>query len=119
MQAAVSPHFGHCDAFTLVDLDGDQVASARVLPNAAHEHGGCMGPVMLLKQAGVDVLVAGGMGRRPLLGFNQVGIEVWFSEQLPRVADVVELALRGQARRFGPEHTCGGGHDSGNCHQTD
>ncbi len=116
IEAAVSPHFGHCDVFTLVDVDGDRLKGASVLPNCGHEQGGCMGPVMLLKNAGVDVLVAGGMGRRPLLGFQQVGIEVWFSENLPSVGEVIELAQSGRARAFGPQQACGGGHDADNCH---
>ena len=35
-----------------------------------------MVPVDLLAKRGVKILIAGGMGMRPLMGFNQVGIDV-------------------------------------------
>jgi predicted Fe-Mo cluster-binding NifX family protein len=118
MQAALSDHFGHCAVFTLVDVDGDKVENVDTLANGGHEQGGCMAPVMLLKNAGVEVLVAGGMGPRPLAGFQQVGIEVYFNEGAAKVEDAIELLLAGSARRFGPAHVCGGGgggHHGGQC----
>ncbi len=117
MQAALSDHFGHCAVFTLIDVDGDQVQKVDTLANGGHVQGGCMAPVMLLKNAGVDVLVAGGMGPRPLAGFQQVGIDVFFNEGAPKVEDAIKLLLAGQARRFGPAHVCGGGggHHAGGC----
>jgi predicted Fe-Mo cluster-binding NifX family protein len=116
LDAALSEHFGHCDVFTLVDVDGEEL-KVSTLANGGHEQGGCMAPVMLLKQAGVDVLVAGGMGMRPLAGFQQVGIDVFFNEGASTVADGVSLLRAGQARRFGPAQVCGGGggHHGGGC----
>ena len=52
MKAAVSAHFGHCAAFTLVDVDGADVGQVTILPNGGHVQGGCMAPIMVLKQAG-------------------------------------------------------------------
>ena len=114
LEEAVSPHFGHCGAFVLVDVEGDAVEVVRVLPNDSHQRGDCRGPVMLLKSAGVDVLVAGGMGGRPLLAFQQVGIEVRFSESASCVREAVRLVTTGRARRFGPDHVCQG-HAPGGC----
>ena len=109
LDAAISAHFGHCVAFTLVDLDDGEVGKVEILPNTGHVQGGCMAPVMMLKQAGADSLVAGGMGMRPLAGFQQVGIEVFFSENVATVQEAVTLIAEGKARRFGPAQTCGGG----------
>ena len=58
LDAVLSEHFGHCDIFTLVDVEGDQL-KVTTLANGGHEQGGCLAPVMLLKGAGVDVMVAG------------------------------------------------------------
>jgi predicted Fe-Mo cluster-binding NifX family protein len=109
LDAALSPHFGHAYAFTLLDIEEDQVKNVEVLPNGGHEQGGCMTPVMLLKNAGVDAMMAGGMGMRPLAGFQQVGIDVYFSDQAATVAQAVELLTTGMAKKFGPAQTCGGG----------
>jgi FKBP-type peptidyl-prolyl cis-trans isomerase SlyD len=107
-EARISDHFGHCDVFTLVEVEQEQVGAVRILPNDAHESGQCMGPVNLLKEQGTEVLVAGGMGARPLSGFQDVGISVYFREGAETVRDAVELLIAGQCREFGPAQTCAG-----------
>jgi predicted Fe-Mo cluster-binding NifX family protein len=109
LTAEISPHFGHCPVFTLADAEGDQVAGVSVLPNTGHAQGGCMEAVTFLKRAGVDTMIVGGMGMRPLMGFQQVGIDVFFSEGKSSVGEALDLLLAGKARRFGPAQTCQGG----------
>ena len=117
MDAELSGHFGHCDVFTLVTLDGGQVETVAVQQNVPHEQGGCMAPVTLLAQCGARALVAGGMGMRPLMGFQSVGIDVFFNNGLTKVSDAVEAFSRGQLARFTQDDTCGGGgaHQGGGC----
>lgn len=67
-----------------------------------------MAPVNLLKENGVDVLIAGGMGMRPLAGFQQVGIDVHHKEDATSVQGAIELFLEGSCRAFGEAETCGG-----------
>ena len=76
LDAAISEHFGHCAAFTIIAVKNDSIGEVSIVENTEHEHGGCMTPVNLLKEHGVEVLLAGGMGMRPLAGFQQVGIDV-------------------------------------------
>jgi FKBP-type peptidyl-prolyl cis-trans isomerase 2/predicted Fe-Mo cluster-binding NifX family protein len=109
LESAISEHFGHCGAFTIVSVSNGEIGEVSVLENSGHEQGGCMAPVQLLKQEGVEVLLAGGMGQRPLSGFQQVGIAVHFKEDAHSVLDAVELFLRGECRSFGEAQTCGGG----------
>ncbi|MEE4272500.1 MAG: NifB/NifX family molybdenum-iron cluster-binding protein [Thermoanaerobaculales bacterium] len=109
LDAVISEHFGHCGVFTLVTVEDDTIGDATLLENVAHEHGGCMGPVMLLKDNGVDVLLAGGMGGRPLAGFQEVGIAVHYKENAGSVREAIELYLGGGCRAFGEAQTCGGG----------
>jgi predicted Fe-Mo cluster-binding NifX family protein len=109
MEAALSAHFGHCDFYTLVDVEDGQIKNTEVVPNPGHQQGGCMAPVQQLASHGVSILIAGGMGMRPLMGFNQVGIEVYHSGGLPTVGQAVQGLVEGQLARFGQEHTCGGG----------
>jgi FKBP-type peptidyl-prolyl cis-trans isomerase 2/predicted Fe-Mo cluster-binding NifX family protein len=109
LEAAISEHFGHCAAFTLVEVADDTIGEVSILENSAHEQGGCMAPVILLKERGVEVLLAGGMGGRPLAGFQQVGIEVRYKENARTVREAVELFISGGCRAFGEAQTCGGG----------
>jgi predicted Fe-Mo cluster-binding NifX family protein len=92
-----------------VEVEEGQVKDARVIPNVPHQQGGCMAPVQHLANHGVKVLVAGGMGLRPLMGFNQVGIEVYYGGQSSTVSQAVAALLEGQLPRFEQQHTCGGG----------
>jgi predicted Fe-Mo cluster-binding NifX family protein/FKBP-type peptidyl-prolyl cis-trans isomerase 2 len=108
LEAQISDHFGHCDVFTLVQIEQDTVGSVTILPNDAHESGQCMGPVMLLKEQGAEGLVAGGMGQRPLAGFQEVGITVYFKAGAETVRDAIELLIAGDCREFEPAQTCGG-----------
>jgi FKBP-type peptidyl-prolyl cis-trans isomerase 2/predicted Fe-Mo cluster-binding NifX family protein len=104
LEAPISEHFGHCAVFTLVAVEDGRIGEVSLLPNSSHEEGGCMAPVNALKARDVDVLVAGGMGMRPLAGFQQVGISVHFKENATAVGEAVELFLAGQCRAHGAEH---------------
>lgn len=76
LEARRSGHFGRCECFTLVDIADGSVNEVQVLTNAPHTEGGCMAPVMALAEHMVDAIVVDGIGGRPLMGFNQVGIAV-------------------------------------------
>ena len=76
LNARRSGHFGHCDCFTVVEIEGDTVGAVEVIANPPHQEGGCMRPVLILAENTVDAIVVDGIGGRPLMGFNQVGIAV-------------------------------------------
>lgn len=76
LEARRSGHFGRCECFTLVDIADGSINEVQVLTNAPHTEGGCMAPVMALAEHMVDAIVVDGIGGRPLMGFNQVGIAV-------------------------------------------
>jgi len=109
LDAEVGAHFGHCDLYTLVDIKEGQIAQVSTLPNVPHQQGGCLAPVNHLAKNGVTVLIAGGMGLRPLMGFNQAGIEVYRGTENPSVHIAVKALIDGQLERFTRDHTCGGG----------
>ena len=110
MDSALGAHFGHCECYTVVDVEDGKVAKVGTLPSVPHVQGGCMAPVNHLSQNGVTVLLAGGMGMRPLMGFNQMGISVYFAGNQPTVGMAVQAFCQGKLVEFTPEHTCGGGH---------
>ncbi len=107
--AMLGAHFGHCDLYTLVTLEDNAVQAVEVVPNVPHQQGGCMAPVKHLAAAGARVLIAGGMGLRPLMGFNQVGISVYFGGEARSVGEAVDAFLANKLPEFRQEHTCGGG----------
>jgi len=116
LDSTISEHFGHCGAFTLVEISDSGIGEVTILPNGGHDEGGCMAPVQLLKEKGVEVLLAGGMGQRPLAGFRQVGIAVHSKQTAQTVRDAVELFVGGGCPAFDETQTCGGGGGCGGHH---
>jgi predicted Fe-Mo cluster-binding NifX family protein len=109
LDAQLGQHFGHCALYTVVTAKNGQVVSVGALPNVPHQQGGCMAPVNHLAGNGVNVLLAGGMGMRPLMGFNQVGIAVYHCGEAASVGQAVDAFLAGRLPAFSMDHTCGGG----------
>ncbi|MBM9604329.1 NifB/NifX family molybdenum-iron cluster-binding protein [Desulfopila inferna] len=115
LEAERSGHFGHCDIFTVIDLSsGNEVTDVTTIINEGHEAGGCMAPVTLLQKAGVEAIVVAGLGKRPMQGFNEVGITVYHADQgqLPDVKSVIENLQQNRLVVMHPAQTCQG---SGNC----
>jgi len=104
-----SGHFGHCDVFTLVDVKNGEIEKVTTLANQSHVQGGCMVPVNLLAQHNVSALIVGGIGLRPLMGFQQVGINVYYDATRPEIRPVVEDLISGILPRIENDQVCGGG----------
>jgi predicted Fe-Mo cluster-binding NifX family protein len=75
LDSVVSPHFGRCPYYALVDLDGREVKSINAVENPYHGHHQPGQVPGFIKSQGTDVMLAGGMGRRAIALFQQYGIE--------------------------------------------
>jgi len=104
-----SGHFGHCDVFTLVDVEDGVIKDVGILQNQEHVQGGCMVPVNLLSENRVNALIVGGIGMRPLMGFKQAGIDVYHDDQRPEIGPVVEDLIAGALLEIKNDQVCGGG----------
>lgn len=116
LTAERSEHFGHCDLFTVIDLDDrQQVREVSTVANGDHQAGGCLVPVQLLHKASVEAIIVGGMGARPLQGFAEVGITVHFADHLAMrtVAEVVASFAADNLPIMHPSQACQG---AGSCH---
>lgn len=102
-------HFGHCDVFTFIDLEHGEIKEVSTLVNIEHAQGGCMVPVNLLAENKVNVLVVGGIGMRPLMGFKEVGIDVYHDAVRPDIRPVVEDFIAGTLPIITENDVCGGG----------
>lgn len=104
-----SGHFGHCDVFTVVDVHNGEIKQVTTIPNQSHVQGGCMVPVNLLAEHNVQALIVGGIGMRPLMGFRQAGIDVYYDATRPEIRLVVEDLIAGKLPVIGDDQVCGGG----------
>lgn len=88
-------HFGGCREFALVEADAAArtVLDQQVVPAPPHQPG--LFPLWLREQ-GVTVVIAGGIGRRALEAFNDYGITVRAGQADTLVTTLVEAFLNGQ-----------------------
>jgi predicted Fe-Mo cluster-binding NifX family protein len=101
LDSVVSPHFGRCPHFVLVDLVDRDVSEVRAVDNpfyGQHQPGQVPGFVSSL---GADVMLTGGMGGRAIMFFQQYGIE-GVTGAYGTVAQSVEHYLGGQLRGAAP-----------------
>jgi predicted Fe-Mo cluster-binding NifX family protein len=104
-----SGHFGHCEVFTLVSVDNGQIKDVSVVQNPPHVQGGCQAPVNLLHKNGANAIIVGSIGMRPLMGFRQMGIEVYYGPEGETVGAVVDNLLQGRLQLIVEDQVCGGG----------
>ena len=111
LEASLSPHFGRCPFYVLVDVTADQIAGFQVVKNPYfpnHQPG--VIPQFIHSQK-ANVMIAGGMGPRAIDFFTQFGIDVATGVQ-GKVRDIVEAYLRGEVQgivaceHHGHDHGC-------------
>ena len=101
IDSVVSPHFGRCPHFVLVDLDGDNVGEVREVDNpyyGNHQPGQVPG---FIESLGANVMLTGGMGGRAIMFFEQYGI-VGVTGAYGTVRQSVERYLGGQLKGAAP-----------------
>ena len=87
----VSPHFGHCLSFTIVEIEDGKVLNKEEAPNPGHQPGFLP---KFLAQQGIDCIIAGGMGRNAQMLFAPNGIKVITGAYGP-VDDVIKGYVEG------------------------
>jgi predicted Fe-Mo cluster-binding NifX family protein len=100
---SLNPHFGHCEKFALVDVDPKTREVLATTETPAPEHQPGLLPVWL-KERGVTVVIAGGMGARALSLFQEASIEVITGAPTESVSTLVRKYLDGSL--VSVEHLC-------------
>jgi len=77
LDAQMGMHFGHCDIYTIVEIEDNAIKAVGTLENVPHQQGGCMAPVQHLASHGVKALLAGGMGIVPFVGYVSEHPKPW------------------------------------------
>ena len=88
-------HFGHCDQFTIIDVDSESksIGSKEMVTPPPHEPG-----VLPKWLAGlhVNIIIAGGMGQRAQQLFSANDIEVIVGAPAEKPEDIVLAYLDGK-----------------------
>jgi predicted Fe-Mo cluster-binding NifX family protein len=99
----LAQHFGHCQTFALVDVDPVTKQTTASTEVAAPEHQPGLLPPWL-KERGVNLVIAGGMGSRAHSLFESVSIEVLSGAPSETAATLVRQYLDG--RLVTGQNTC-------------
>ena len=116
LDSVVGAHFGRCPYFALVNVENTEVTEVNLVTNpffANHEPGQVPG---FINSQGANVMLAGGMGRRAVMFFEELGIEV-VTGAAGTVRQALESYLGGNLSGFKPcaeseaHHAAGFHHD--------
>ena len=86
------PHFGHCQLFTVVDVDPESKAIKEVNALTPPPHDMGVLPAWL-HEIGCSHVIAGGMGGRAIALFQQYGIQVICGAQVEKPEVLVQAFL--------------------------
>ncbi len=92
----VSPHFGHCRSWVLVEVEDGKIVSSRVIANPYEREHHCNNVSDFLAELGAKVVIAGGLGRSAHGHLLEHGIEA-VTGYTGKVQDSVEAWLRGES----------------------
>ena len=97
-------HFGHCEGFAVVEVDGSDLGGIDFLNPPVHQPGSYP---QFLAQQGVSVVIAGGMGQMAQNLFNQNNIEVLMGVGVEEPLTLVEKFLSDELQTG--DNTCNHG----------
>ncbi|NOQ53706.1 MAG: dinitrogenase iron-molybdenum cofactor biosynthesis protein [Thermoplasmata archaeon] len=98
----VGEHFGRVPTYTIVDTETDAVET---LTNTSEHMGGTGYPPELMAKANVDVMVCGGLGRRAIMMFEELGIRVFVGAS-GTVGNAVQMYQSGALQEATDENAC-------------
>jgi len=99
----VGEHFGRVPTYTIVDLETNEV---KVIPNTSEHMGGQGHPPEIMAREGVNVMVCRGLGRRAIMMFEELGIDVYIGAS-GKVKDAVEAFKQGRLQKASVGDACG------------
>ncbi|RLF16366.1 MAG: dinitrogenase iron-molybdenum cofactor biosynthesis protein [Thermoprotei archaeon] len=94
----VSPVFGRCPTFTVVDVEGGEIKGVQVIPNQAMyaPHGAGIAAVQTLANLGVKIILAGRFGPWASQATMQFGIQTLTVPPGIKVRDAVYRYVLGR-----------------------
>jgi predicted Fe-Mo cluster-binding NifX family protein len=112
-KAIVADHFGRCSKFLIYEVNEEKkVVKEEVYYNPLEgRHGGACELPAYVKEYNANVIIAGGMGRKAVMQFNQFGIQV-ITAPGAEILDALHGYLNGDLNSY---EECAGHQDKG-CH---
>lgn len=110
LESDVFAHFGSCEYFTIVELQGNAISCTEVIDNRSPdgEHN-CIAPSIILKSHNVDVVLVSGIGGRPFMSLAEKNIKV-FAGAVGKISDAIQDYNNGLLYELTTNGTCNCSH---------
>lgn len=121
LEGKLCSHFGHCETFTFVEVNPETKEILNITTGVPEEGITCQSANWIAAQ-GVSVVLAGGMGGRPMMLFAQNGVQVVSGCPELEIEEIVKQYLNStlvtgeNSCGHDPNHSCHGGHGEGHHH---
>ena len=99
LNSKISSHFGKAPFYLLFNISSK---TANVIKNTSNHYGGKEHPPVLLKNAGVQILLAGGMGGNARKIFEKNNIKVYYGA-INTAKETLELYEAGKLSEIPPD----------------
>ncbi|MBN2477775.1 NifB/NifX family molybdenum-iron cluster-binding protein [Candidatus Micrarchaeota archaeon] len=110
LEAPLSPVFGRCESFELVEVEGKKIKGSENIENTgAKQFGGAgISAAQLVGNKGVKAVITGNIGPKAFDVLSQLGIELYLGEK-GTVKENVEKYLSGRLKKNEPLSGAGRG----------
>ena len=98
----VGEHFGRVSFYTIVDTETSEV---QILRNTSEHMGGRGYPPEIMNNAGVEVMICSGLGRRAIMMFEEMGIMVYVGAS-GSVANAIDMWEKNNLPAATDENAC-------------
>ncbi len=102
LEDVVGEHFGRVPFYTVVDTETDEI---EVLRNTSEHMGGQGYPPEIMAKVGVDVMLCGGLGRRAIMMFEDMGIMVYVGAY-GKIKDAIGMWENNKLQAATDENAC-------------
>ncbi len=108
MDDTVTPVFGRCGSFTIVDIEGNEIKGHKVVPNQAARSpsGAGVQASQTVLNEGAEVVITGNIGPNSMVILKQASIRV-FSSAGTKVEEAVKAFIEGKLQEISDSTTSG------------
>ena len=98
----VGEHFGRVPTYTIIDMKTNEVS---IIDNTSEHMGGTGYPPEIIAQTGAEVMLCGGLGRRAIAMFEEMGIRVYIGAS-GTVKNAIQFFRNGKLQEATDENAC-------------
>jgi len=101
LSAPISPHFGRCPFFTMIDVEGEEIRAVQAVANPYYPNHQPGQVPAFIHSLGAQVMLSGGMGGRAIAFFEEYDIQV-ATGAADTVQSTLERYFKGELYGAGP-----------------